>query len=381
MEKANLKIFDKSLNFIGEIDDYTSLLFIRKWDTYGSFEFRVNSLKDIIKEGYFIVLNNDPKKSGIIEYIELNREEVNGYVVKGFTLGYLVSFRITFPPTGQGYDTYNINTETIINDLVVKNCTAGSRAINFLEVEASTGRGNKTNFQTRYKPLQEELTSIAKLDKLGYEVEFDFINKKFIFKVYEGRNLTINQNVLPPMLFSKKFDNVRNENFVISNLNYKNTAIVAGQGEGENREIIIVNDDNKGWNRRELFVDARDLSEGNLTLQDRGKMKLAECEKVVSFDSEVETEGYIKEWDLGDFVTVYVLESGITLDKQIVEVKEVYEDSGNKIELNFGDPLKSLDDKIKELFNKPIQENNKVYISADRPPDGVRGTQWKQLIN
>lgn len=42
---------------------------------------------------------------------------------------------------------------------------------------------------------------------------------------------------------------------------YCNTAIVAGAGEGSERKIQYVNPENSGLNRRELYVDARDLQD------------------------------------------------------------------------------------------------------------------------
>ena len=63
---------------------------------------------------------------------------------------------------------------------------------------------------------------------------------------------------------------------------YKNCAIVAGQGEGANREIVIVNDNLSGQDRKELFVDARDIEDGT-NLADRGKSKLAENTIIESF--------------------------------------------------------------------------------------------------
>ena len=42
--RVAIRIFDKNLNFIGEVDNFTSLFYIRRWYKYGEFEFMSQSL-------------------------------------------------------------------------------------------------------------------------------------------------------------------------------------------------------------------------------------------------------------------------------------------------------------------------------------------------
>jgi hypothetical protein len=88
----------------------------------------------------------------------------------------------------------------------------------------------------------------------------------------------------------------------------KTVAIVAGQGEGDQREIAIKeHSDYFATNDIELFVDARDIDIGDSDgLDSRGDERLEEFAKKQSFAFDVlqtETSQYGVEYVLGDKVT------------------------------------------------------------------------------
>ena len=73
MDTNNIRFFNKELDFIGEVDEYASLIFIRKWNTYGSFEIHINVFyKELFVKGNYIMLDKDGSKTGVIEHIECN---------------------------------------------------------------------------------------------------------------------------------------------------------------------------------------------------------------------------------------------------------------------------------------------------------------------
>ncbi len=142
-------------------------------------------------------------------------------------------------------------------------------------------------------------------------------------------------------------------------MDYGNFAIVAGQGEGANREIITVGSDDTGLDKHIIFVDARDL-ENSDDLPRKGEAKLNEHKRVLTFQSEILPEGpfkYEKDWKLGDIVTVKNKDWGVTMDTRITEVTEIYEAGGFKLNVTFGESLPTLMDKIqRELkgFNNVV---------------------------
>ena len=373
-----IRFFNKDLDFIGEVDDFTSFIYERKWFTYSNFQLVVENFdKDLFQEGNYIVVNNDPYRSGQITKVNRTDDTVT---IKGFGIGFWFTNRITFPPTGNDTYAFNSYAEDIFYNVVYINAiNAEDPKRNFenLYINSSKGRGEKIAFETRYKVLSDELETIAKTSRLGWNIKFDYKNKRFVFESLVGIDRTVNQADVPPMIFSRRYDNVLELEYTKDVSEYKNCAIVAGQGEGANREIVIVNDNLSGQDRKELFVDARDIEDGT-NLADRGKSKLAENTIIESFEATIDTESYRVEWDLGDFVTILDDEIGVVSETQIVEVIETYEDGVLTIEPTFGEAISHFGDKFKQAINNPIYESTKSVISTTIP--NSTGVKWLELI-
>ena len=128
-----------------------------------------------------------------------------------------------------------------------------------LSVKSSKGRGDRVYFQTRYNNLDEEITSLCEASGLGVCITLNPEAQKLEFEVLEGVDRSANQKDRPPMIFSIDYDNVISREYVSDVSEFKNTAIVAGQGEGADRKITLVGNENTGINRYEMFVDARDI--------------------------------------------------------------------------------------------------------------------------
>ncbi len=370
---VNIRIFDKDINFIGEIDSYTSLFYILKWETFGEFEFHVSNIdRDLIKKGNIIMIDNDGSRTGVIEYVEINQENVEEITIKGYSLGYWLTQRITVPPTGRAYHTFNTNIEDIMIQLVKVNAIDPediNRKIPGLILETSKSRGEVIEFQTRYKNLADELIKLSKASGLGWTVELDYKNKKFVFKILEGKDLSTEQSNNPPQIFSVDYDNIKKQSYIDSDIGYKNMAFVAGQGEGAEREIEVLNNDLSGFDRRETFIDARDIEQGG-NLIDRGKVKLAVTPQINNFECEVDSSDYRKSWNLGDIVTTVNKKWNLIMHSRVTEVREIWENA-YKVEPTFGTPIPLPGDKIKQITDTPVTDN----VPGPEGPKGERGPQ------
>lgn len=236
-----------------------------------------------------------------------------------------------------------------------------------LIMDANSNRGPSTEWQSRYKVLSEELEKIGLLSGLGWNIDIDYEAKKYVSKVLEGRDLTVGQSLHPPAIFSPEFGTLKQLNYFESELEYKNFAVVAGQGEGAERRIVTVGDA-VGADRRVLFVDARDVAEETdredgrdpvprpiadieADLINRGNQKLAEHEQEIYLEGQALSKSrlvYEKDYDLGDIVTLQNREWGVTLDARITEVKEIHEPGKIGTELTFGNNRPDLISKIKQ---------------------------------
>lgn len=370
-----IRFFNRELDFLGEIDEYTSLIYTRKWESYGEFELHLSDIdKNLIKKGHIIMLAKDGNRAGVIEHIEIQDADTEDVLVKGFSLLYWFTQRITVPPEGYAYHAFNTNAEDIMLSLVSSNAVDSTdieRKFDKLVVAKTMHRGAKLHFQTRYKKLSDELANLSKLSGLGITIDVDYKNKQFIFRVLEGRDLSYKQDINPPAIFSKDYDNIRKQNYIESTIEYKNCAYIGGQGTGAERKIEVLNNNLVGLDRREIFVDARDIEAGE-SLSDRGRLKLSECNEIKTFECEIDAKDYRKDWDLGDVVTTLEKEIGVSCDNRVTEVKEIYEFNSTRIEPVFGRSIPTIIDKIKQTTDISMQETSNITsgVPGERGPQG-----------
>lgn len=326
MDRTALKILNNELTFIGDIEDYISFYFVRSFFQAKDFQL-IAPIKyiDILKKDNYIYLNK--YKSMIIEKIEIN-ENKEQIIVKGRDIKSIIERRIIIPPKGEAYDKYKGAAEDVIKhyvDVCCVNPVDTTRKIPNLIVETNKNRGLILGWESRYKNLASEIESIALSGGVGWFVYLDTKAKKFIFEVEVGVNRIANQNINSRVIFSSEFGNMSNAVHTVNSVNYKNIAYVGGQGEGIEREIKEVKKiEASGLDRREIFIDGRDISESN-NLEDRGLAKLSQCDYTINTESTVTNRNllYERDWNLGDIVTIKNRVN--TEDLRITEVREVYE--------------------------------------------------------
>lgn len=342
-----IRAFSPTGTLLGELDAVASVSWTRRWHKPGEFELRVNrhvKYADTLALGNVVVLQNDPRRAGLIVHreIELGEEGKGGEVwrVRGVSLAGVLGRRITVPPAGQAYDAVSGPAETVMKHYVstqAVNPTDTARAISQLAVASDLGRGPTLSWQSRYKGLAEELEAISVASGLGWDVWLQFSPWAWLFEVYEGRDLTAGQSTNPPVIFSPDFDAIRSQRYAESEANYRNVAYVGGQGEGVDRVVVTVGNAS-GLGRLEVFVDARDLAE-QAALQARGEQHLAELHVDRLFEAEILPHRpfrYREDWDLGDVVTIQNKAWGVTMDARVVAVREIHEPSGFRLEVEFG---------------------------------------------
>lgn len=370
-----IRIIGTNFNLLGEVDTYTSLQWIRRWHKPGEFELHINPAMqnaDKLVEDAIVFKASDPSEAGIIKHrdIRINENGSEELVVKGSLLAGLTGRRITYPPPDKAYDYVNEPIETIMKHYVDANCinpVDPARIISNLVNAPDQGRGEKIQFQSRYKQLDEELEKLSVTSGIGWHVWLDIQNQRYVFDVLIGRDLTAGQDVLPPVIFSTDYDNIKSQAYINSAIGYKNMAVVGGQGEGTERKIVTVGDQQAGLERYEVFVDARDIGteeqgaeplteiQIEAMLEQRGQEKLAELARVMSFESQLLTKSnlvYRQDYDLGDIVTVVNRKWGVVMDARITEIVEVYEPGGHRLEATFGNSLPTLIDKIKQKIGR-----------------------------
>lgn len=182
-------------------------------------------------------------------------------------------------------------------------------------------------------------------------------NKKLAYTVFAGVDRSVDSSENEPVIFSQDFDNLLSSDYMFDNSEVKNTVLVGGEGEGEARfHSIIKNSSVTGLERRELWVDAnsikktyRDADDVEQTLTDaeydqqlkaEGLQKVAGYSVVETFDGELDlsnsTFKYGRDYNLGDIVTIQDVEVGLYINPRILEITEVQDENGYKIDAKYG---------------------------------------------
>ncbi len=356
-----LYVFDRELNFQGIIEGYFNLRWLRKYGKCGEFELHcglTNKILSMLKKGN-IVWKKDDLEAGYISHRNL-KQDTEGkeiLVVRGkFLTGYLGQ-RIIW-----GTETINTTAELGMRQLINKNGINPDnidRKINLLTLGALKSFPDLLNYQVSYKNLLDEIESIATTNELGIKTLIDVQNKQMIFDVYKGIDRTAGQSINAPAIFSKEFENILEQEFVDSSINYRNIALIAGEGEGSLRQLATIGQ-GIGLDRYELFIDARDLQQENLSnqeytslLKNRGQNKLSEYTDIQTFDSKINLNSnliYKEDFNLGDLVTCTSKKWDVTINSRITEIEETYDSNGKQINVVFGNNVPTLIDKLKAVI-------------------------------
>ncbi len=198
---------------------------------------------------------------------------------------------------------------------------AGERSAPYFSVEANGGRGNYWSGTGMGKNLLNLLQEIAAVGGGDFDV-VGTGHPGYEFRWYTGQRGTDRRD---SVIFSLELGNMANPVWEAAG-GQANAVLVAGQGEGAERERLWVEDEDaqglSPWNRIEVFRDARDVPSGDteaLTL--RGQELLAQNRGVRSLRFDVQqTLGYRygAHYFLGDLVTAQFM--GVSVARKITAV-------------------------------------------------------------
>lgn len=355
----SIRIFDKDINLLGEIDSYEEFKFKRRFFGLSEFELKINSSKlhvDKLVKNNLILLGKDYNKVGIVLHREQSGDKRSDILtIKGVSLEGLINRRLIVPDIGVDFESCNGKQETIIKHFIDKNCVTpaiSKRIIPRLVIAEDKLRGVDDGWRSSYENLSDKVKEICEYSGLGWNVILDKDSNNFIFDVIEGKNLTYGQRINPPVIFRNDFNNIGNRKYLESIINYKNVTYV-GTAEDSTKLVLSVGE-SEGFERIETFSSAN--SDDALEITKEGKVLLKELEELKSFEIDVnptKTFIYEKDYDLGDIVTVQDRGLGLTMDSRIIEIEETYTiKNGMSLKVTFGNSIPNILTKIKRLEKK-----------------------------
>jgi len=343
-------VLDKTLKVQGICDDYKSIIWTPRYYVAGDFELYLPATDKnirLLKEDSFVVRDKDITLNGstvirknvmIIEKVQVTTDVENGnyLIVTGRCLKSLLARRIVWQQT-----TLTGLVEVALQRIVTDNAISPvitSRKIPGLKLGQQKDFTETIDRQVTGDNLYDFVCEVCTTYGMGWEIYA--AGTDLIFELYKGTDRSYNQSKNAFVVFSPDFDNLLTTDYQYDKSNYKNVALVAGEGEGLDRKTVTVGS-SSGLDRYEIFVDSRDVSsnDGEIGTVDYESMLTEQGEEALSdkantitesIEGQIETSSnyqYEKDYFLGDIVQI-INEYGIGMAARITEVIENEDDTG-----------------------------------------------------
>ena len=280
----------------------------------------------------------------MIEHIEITQTDKEMITASGRFATALLDRRIIWGTEVLNGDIGSCVSQLITNHMI--NPIDPARCIDYISYSTSS-LGIPVHSQVSYKNLLDTITDLCDAADVGIRTTFDPISGNMEMSLYQGSPTQA--------VFSREFENLISQSYIHNVADARDTVLVAGEGEGDERMLVSIIGAS-GEARREMYVDARDLRSDDFgddyaaALAYRGQTKLADHAAIRSFDAEINARGnliYKTDFDLGSIVTVQARPWGVSLQTRITEITESYDESGMSIDCVFGRGVLTLSQRLK----------------------------------
>lgn len=456
-----LWIFNENLRRVGLLRQYEMAQWSNKFRDIGTFSINARYVDENLflldkTKTYYVLLymSNDKTKSdswntlhnvfGKIEKVSKENDEDADYPSTIKIEGRLMPFLFSKRVIAGTFDYKNMELIAYVTDLITRCFEKNTER--YIDMNISYQKDNKVYEDTLITKqitggqLWEEMSDYFEQYKLGIVIA-PKINKTFELSSVYGEYLSGLSNVagfevliktgvdrtrgngLNTVIFSKSLSNIKRASYSYDSESDMNVAYIAGEGEGAERKWYEIQKDSENkksaWSREELWIDARDIqSEGedDTTLTDEEYNKLIEQRAYEKFQENAVMDEYsatvnehnqryvyMRDYDLGDWVTIQDRDLGIEIDAQIVEVTTTLQNNetinditfeygkANKTEIKdirtisasveeISNNIKHIDKKISDLLNMfyPV---GSIYETMDSSfdPNKKWGGTWERI--
>lgn len=308
---------------IDVVDNYESSIWNVQYYGQGDFQLTLAGNRENLERitiGRYLVRGSDITANGtysnvmIITDVKLDYDTEKGWVMTatGKGLKSLVGRRVVWNQenlTGNA----ELGIRKIITDNIISPSNQDRRIYDF-ELDDLQGFTETIDLQCFGENIAEWLETVC--TSLGYGWDVYIKNKKYVFKLYKGINRAYNNPTNEtPVVFSSQFDNLLSSTYTNNRNNYKNVALIGGEGEGTAQRTATVGDA-AGLGRYELYVDGSSVSSNGeiiteeqytALLKDYGKTQLDATSATQQLEGQIETTGLYtidRDFFLGDIVQI-----------------------------------------------------------------------------
>lgn len=239
-----MEVYSPTLELLGMLEIQRSVIWEERAFGAGSF-----SLESLISEESraLLIPENiiwiEGDTAGVIEYVLREASAEGPYItVKGRTLTGILDRRIL-------WGLYNLQgTPPAIMNCLVNDCcinpTRGDspelRKIPGLVILNPPTGGDSIRVQKTGGTLLEALEEIGEAYGVAFGVRFNPEVPRMEFWTRWGQNRSVNQTGNEPVFYSTELDDVLSSEYSYNSQDWRNVALVAGEGEGNDRKMVVV---------------------------------------------------------------------------------------------------------------------------------------------
>ena len=332
------------------IDEFSSLIVNKRYFAASSFQLNVSiSNPDIVhlKPKNCVLIGSI---FFVIDDVSID-EKTSDYVAKGVSLFGLLRHRVIWSNFSL-YQKPSYICEQIIRENVTEPINT-NRTISLFSMTVSNLTLANVQFQNSYGYVRDEIETLCQTYDFGFkESAVTAAGPSCLITFFKGQDKSnwVEFSVSNEMIISETYEE--------NDYDEATTALIAGEGEGALRTILTLNDGNASLERKELYVDARDLQSDGLTteqynnsLYTRGASKLSEKQAVQLLNGDVNIESelykYGVDYDVGDTVSVYSARFEVSTTKILTEMQETWDNTGHFLNPTFGKRSPTIADYIK----------------------------------
>ena len=341
------KLENDAFNRIAVIDNATSVIWVKRFNSLGQFEIYIKASKELIDllDGDIFITRDESNVGMYVEKIKLTTDAENGdyLTISGRSAEVILSWKLV---QRKVFSSDTTTAESIIRSLIQEILITSPVIIKFDAISWLTlGENNhwddRVTRQFTGKSLLEIVQDLCVTYNYGFE--FAWNGAGFTINLYKGTDRSYNQSTNTFVVFSPDFENLGNTEYEKDTSAYFNSAWVAGEGEGASRVSVLVAPEGvEGFYRRTIFIDARNSSSdgGEISLNDYREMlanqgieALELCRITEAFNGEILNYNhytYGVDYNLGDKVSI-INEYGIKGNATITEITEVEDESGYRL--------------------------------------------------
>lgn len=241
-----MEVYSPHLELLGLLEIQNSIIWEDKAFSAGSFSINAQiteeSLTLLVPENILWIADD---YAGIIEYVQEETGKSGPYItVKGYNLTGILERRILW---GQ----YNLTgtaasiMHRLVNDCCITPSRGGAEARKIpglVDLGAPAG-GESIRVQKTGGTLLEELEDLGETYGVAFGVRFNPAVPQMEFWTRWVQDRTVNQSVHEPVFYSTELDDVLSSEYSYNSQDWRNVALVAGEGDGDSRKTVVVEAD------------------------------------------------------------------------------------------------------------------------------------------